>query len=576
MTKQGTTDEQPAFLAGGGEMGERIRAFDWAKTPLGPVESWPQSLRSAVSILLPSRAQIVLFWGSELITLYNDAYRPVLGAKHPAALGQPAHQAWSELWSTTLKELFEGVLATGTAYWASNRPFFMRRHGFLEETFFDVSYDPVRDESGNVGGIFCIVSETTGRVLGERRLKTLRDLSARTTGTKSAEEACAVAAAALSENQNDLPFVLLYLLDGTGRRATLVGSSGLVRDSAAAPVSIAIEDGSAPWPMRQAIEMDQSVEVGDLPKRFGPLPGGAWPESPERAIVLPMKKPGQSQLAGFIVAGLSPRLEFNEEYKGFLDLLSGHVAAAVANARAYEEEKKRAEALAEIDRAKTAFFSNVSHEFRTPLTLMLGPVADLLARGHNELSPAATEQLEIVNRNGQRLLRLVNTLLDFSRIEAGRVKASFQLTDLAAFTTDLASVFRAAIERAGLRFVVDCARFSETAFVDRDMWEKIVLNLLSNAFKFTFEGACKTRVAARTKAAALGWPWCRSWSSCTAARSPLRASSVKARSSSSPCRWDRHTWRAIKSRKAGRSPRRQRGPLRTSMRRSGGSRRKGR
>jgi PAS domain S-box-containing protein len=483
------------FLARGGEMGERTRAFDWSTTPLGPVAGWPQSLRSAVSFLLPSKAQIVLFWGPDLITIYNDAYRPVFGGKHPHVLGLPAREAWSELWLTGLKDLFEGVLSTGEAYWASDRPFFMERYGFLEETFFDVSYDPVRDESGRVGGLFCIVSETTTRVVGARRLKTLRELSARTQEqAKSVEEVCERAALTLAENPHDVPFALLYLLDDDGRRAALAGLTGVGRDTFPGPAVIELASADGPWPLRQVVETGRAVEVQGLSEKFGPLPGGAWPESPERAVVLPMARPGQAQPAGFVVAGVSPRLAFNDDYKGFLDLLAAHVATAVANARAYEEERRRAEALAELDRAKTAFFSNVSHEFRTPLTLMLGPVADLLAKSHSDLSPAAAGQLEVVNRNGLRLLRLVNTLLDFSRIEAGRVKATYQPTDLAAFTTDVASVFRAAIERAGLRLVVDCERLREPVFVDRDLWEKIVLNLISNAFKFTFQGEITVRV----------------------------------------------------------------------------------
>jgi signal transduction histidine kinase len=171
-----------------------------------------------------------------------------------------------------------------------------------------------------------------------------------------------------------------------------------------------------------------------------------------------------------------------------LNLVSGQIAASIANARAYEAERKRAEALAEIDRAKTAFFSNVSHEFRTPLTLMLGPLQDLLARSQTHLTPTAKEQLELANRNGARLLRLVNTLLDFSRIQAGRMQAVYQATDLAGFTSELASVFRAATEKAGLRLTVNCVPLREPVYVDRDMWEKIVLNLISNAFKFTFDG----------------------------------------------------------------------------------------
>jgi len=488
MSDRLLTDQTTAFLAGGGEMGERIRAFDWSKTPLGPPAHWPQSLRSAVSILLPSKAQIVLFWGRDLVTLYNDAYRPVFGAKHPDVLGMPARQAWSEIWQGGLEVLFEGVLATGEAYWASSRPFFLRRHGFLEETFFDVSYDPVRDETGQVGGIFCIVSETTGSVLGERRLKTLRELAARAAGVRSAKEACQVAAATLGENDTDVAFALFYLLDEVGRQATLAGASGLRPGGPGSPASIDLQDRAAPWALGEAARTGGPVVVSDLSARFGPLPGGAWPEASEQAVVLPMTKPGQADLAGFVVAGVSPRLALTAEYKDFLDLLAGHVGTAVANARAHEEEKKRAEALSDLDRAKTAFFSNVSHEFRTPLTLMLGPVEDLLLRSHTDLSPSAAAQLEVVSRNGLRLLRLVNTLLDFSRIEAGRVRAAYQPTDLSAFTAELASVFRAAVERAGLKLTVDCPKLPEPVYVDRDMWEKIVLNLLSNAFKFTFEG----------------------------------------------------------------------------------------
>jgi PAS domain S-box-containing protein len=196
-------------------------------------------------------------------------------------------------------------------------------------------------------------------------------------------------------------------------------------------------------------------------------------------------------------------LLLDDNYRGFLDLVAGQVATAIANARDYEEERRRAESLAELDRAKTTFFSNVSHEFRTPLTLMLGPVEELLSRSHTDLAPAAKGQLEVVNRNGLRLLRLVNTMLDFSRIEAGRVQAVFDSTDLGTFTAELASVFRAATERAGLNLKVDCSKLPEPVYVDREMWEKIVLNLVSNAFKFTFEGEIEVKLRADSSNAVL-------------------------------------------------------------------------
>jgi signal transduction histidine kinase len=197
--------------------------------------------------------------------------------------------------------------------------------------------------------------------------------------------------------------------------------------------------------------------------------------------VVPITSAGQAR--GFLVAGFSTRRILDADYQSFFDLVGGHISTAVGNARAYQEERKRAEALAELDRSKTAFFSNVSHEFRTPLTLILGPLEDeLRAQTH------ANERLNIAHRNALRLLKLVNTLLDFSRIEAGRIEACYEPTDLGTLTTELASVFRSAIEKAGLSLSVDCPRLPEDVYVDRDMWEKIVLNLLSNAFKFTFEG----------------------------------------------------------------------------------------
>jgi PAS domain S-box-containing protein len=234
--------------------------------------------------------------------------------------------------------------------------------------------------------------------------------------------------------------------------------------------------------------MDTMRVVNDLAARVDPAPPGPWSDPPPAAAVVPIRSHLAHQLAGVLVVGISARLRFDELYASFLELVATQVATAIAHARAYEEERKRAEVLAELDRAKTAFFSNVSHEFRTPLTLMLGPVEDLLAMPEGQVVPEHRELLTVAHRNGLRLQKLVNTLLDFSRLEAGRVEASYEPTDLATVTADLASVFRSAIERAGLGLVVECPPLPEAVYVDRDMWEKIVLNLLSNAFKFTFAG----------------------------------------------------------------------------------------
>ncbi len=468
-----------AVVVGGGEMGSLIRSFDWSKTSLGPIETWPQSLRSALSILLPSKAQISLFWGEDLITLYNDAYRPVFGAKHPGVLGKPIREAWDELWRAGLKEIFDGVLTTGEAFWAQDRPFFLERYGYPEETYFDVSYDPVRDESGRVGGVFCIVSETTGRVIGERRLRALRDLGHIAQQARKVVEVYDAAAEVLSRYAEDLPFALLYMpREQLGLE--LVARVRLPGDSIAAPMHM-LASGAFPWPLTDEI----AILNDDTLASIGSLNAGPWPEPIRQAVVLPFVASGQTSPSYFI-AGISARRKLDDAYLDFLRLVVGNIAGAIASARKVEDEQNRADMLAKLDRAKTTFFSNVSHELRTPLTLILGPVEELLQEA--ALDAHARQQLTYVHRSSLRLLKLVNTLLDFARLEGGRLRARYEPTDLAQLTAELASTFRSAIENAGLTFHVKCEPLHTDVYVDREMWEKIVLNLLSNAFKFTLQG----------------------------------------------------------------------------------------
>ncbi len=465
-------------LAGGGELGALMRSKDWSKTPLGPVASWPQSLRTSVSIMLSSGFAVVVAWGPEFIFLYNDRYRPVLGStKHPMALGSPSAQIFPEVWDF-IGPLFRKALA-GETVALDDMLIPLDRNGYLEECFFMLSYSPIRDESGGVGGMLAIVAETTERVQGERRLRTLRDLASVAPRAHSTEEACGNAAHALSQNPTDIPFALLFLVDDEGKSARLQCQTGLDAEMATSPER---------WPLDDAAREGRAIAVEDLGARFGPLPGGAYPEPTHTAVVLPLSRADVHHAYGFLVVGVSPRRALDDRYQGFFDLAAEHVATAISNARAHEAERRRAEALAEIDRAKTTFFSNVSHEFRTPLTLMLAPVEDLIGRG------VAPNEAALIHRNAMRLLKLVNSLLDFSRIEAGRAQAVYEPIDLAAATRDIASSFRAAIDRAGLLLVVDCPELREAVYVDRDMWEKIVLNLLSNAFKFTFEGRIGVRL----------------------------------------------------------------------------------
>jgi signal transduction histidine kinase len=475
-----------AFLAGGGEMGERIRAFDWPKTPLGPAESWSPALRTVVRLMLANRLPMLLWWGPHYVSIYNDSYRPVLGNKHPWGLGLPVRECWGEIWHV-LKPLIDTPFHGGPATWDEDILLVINRYGFNEETHWLIAYSPVPDESapGGIGGVLATVHETTEKVLSERRMTALRDLGSRPAEAKTAEAACAVAAKTLAAHGEDIPFALLYLTDADGRQARLAANAGIAagQDVGQQLVDLDVEGGA--WPLAEARRTMLPQVVADLGTRFPCVPPGPWPDPPTRAVVLPIGSGKPHEPAGFLVAGLSSRLRLDDAYLGFLGLVTTQVATAIANARAYEEEKRRAESLAEIDRAKTTFFSNVSHEFRTPLTLILGPLDDAL---NDAKEPRQRDRLLTLQRNALRLQKLVNTLLDFSRIEAGRVQVNFQPVDLSALTRELASNFQSACEKAGLELVVDCAALPEPVYVDAEMWEKIVLNLVSNAFKFTLKG----------------------------------------------------------------------------------------
>jgi signal transduction histidine kinase/DNA-binding response OmpR family regulator len=472
------------FLVGGGELGALMREHDWARTPLGPPGQWPQSLRMAVRIMLTSRQPIWIGWGKDLTYLYNDPYKSIIGGKHPWALGRPTREVWHEIWSD-----IEPLLATATGgdrgTFVESQLLIMERNGYPEETYYTFSYSPIPDDDGRVGGIICANSDDTLKVIGERQLGLLRELASSTANIRSREDACAHSARALATNPHDLPFAMLYLGEPGNGAMSLAGSSGFSQDQEFAPLTIG--STASRWPIAEVLATHEIKIVdlsGDL---FGIAPpSGAWDRPPKQAAVLPIAS------AGVLIVGLNRFRLFDENYRGFLGLAAGQIAAALANAQAYEEERKRAEALAELDRAKTTFFSNVSHEFRTPLTLMLGPIEELIATG--ELEPESRSQLELVHRNGMRLLRLVNSLLDFSRIEAGRMRANFEPTDLAGYSAEVAAIFRSVVEKSGLRLTVDCKELAQPVYVDREMWEKVLLNLLSNAFKFTFNGEIKVSV----------------------------------------------------------------------------------
>ena len=481
-------------------MGAMMRAVQWDRTVFGPVALWPQSLRTAVSMMLESRFAMVVAWGPDFRFFYNDRYRPILGTKHPASLGTPAAEIFPEVWAAIGPEF--NRVRRGESFALDDWLLPLDRNGYLENCWFTVSYSPIRDETGGVGGLLAVVAETTGRVEGERRLVTLRDLARRASDATTPDQACINAARAFDANPVDVPFALIFLLSRDGAVAHRVSAAGIDDAHPANLASQTIGSPDDPWRLTEAVRSLRMVTLTELPGE-AIFPGGPCDEPAHTAVLLPLTRPGLAHPYGVLVAGVSPRRALDERYTDFFELAADHIATAISNAVALDDARRRADALTEIDRAKTAFFSNVSHEFRTPLTLMLGPAEGLLADAHGPLLPSQREQVAILHRNAGRLSKLVNALLDFSRIEAGRAQASYRETDIAALTRELAGAFRSAIEQAGLQFEVACEPIDAPVFVDRDMWEKIVLNLLSNALKFTFAGSITIAIGQRDQSVQL-------------------------------------------------------------------------
>ncbi|KUO14296.1 SpoIIE family protein phosphatase [Streptomyces dysideae] len=486
-------------FAEGGAFGELLAGIDWAATPLGPPVSWPGPLVDTLRLMLTSEHGMALYWGAEFATLYNLGSTPIVGAKHPWALGRPYKEVFPEVWAHPVSSHFHYVTGTRKPLLVPDELLIMERHGFLEQCYFDSAFQPVLLDDGTAGGVLQILTETTGRVLGERRLRLLSETGTRTAGLPTPGEVARVVVEVAGSYPEEIPFLGLYLASEPGMQRP-AASAGL--PSAPETISLGTADGS-----EAAARLAQVVADGaPATLRAAAFTGGstagqhaAAPRLPvEQALALPLHCAGQVE--GVLVVGVNPCFPPAGAYHDFLDVLASAVAGALSAALAHEsaalaheEQRRRAEALAELDRAKTTFFANVSHEFRTPLTLLLGPLQQALA---DEDRPERREQLELAERGALRLLKQVNTLLDVARAEAGQMRPALEPVDLAGATAELAGVFRSAFEAAGLTLEVDCPPLPKPVSLDREMWEKIILNLLSNALKFTFTGGARVQVAA--------------------------------------------------------------------------------
>ncbi|HEX8093043.1 ATP-binding protein [Jatrophihabitans sp.] len=472
-----------------------LREADWSASPLGPMRSWPSELRAAVRTVLASKVPMLIWWGPQLIQLYNQAYRALVGNKHPAALGQPAAECWAEIWPAIGPRAVSVLAGNGASYF-ENDLLFLERAGYQEETYWTYSYSPITGDSGEVLGVFVATAEVTDRQVATRQMVTIRELGALSVAESgSTENVCQQALRVLARNRESIPFAAVYALGEDGQ-ARLQGCYGLFPAGTELPAVIPASDQDSAVSRVLGTGAAASIDADTFAPGALYLPSPLGPATPRTIRLQPVWLSGRGPQPHAVLAmGCNPYRTVDESCLRFLDLAARQLGIALTDAAAYDAEHRRAEAFAELDQAKTRFFENISHEFRTPLTLMMAPIDALLDDPEVNLPADRRADVTSARRAVLRLSRLVDTLLEFAQAEADELHAELELTDLARLSTDVTSMFRSVVEETGLALVVDTAEVTEPIAVDPEMVTKILLNLLSNAVKFTPKGSITLRLA---------------------------------------------------------------------------------
>jgi PAS domain S-box-containing protein len=339
-----TKRKVPVFLSGGGEMGERIRDFDWESTPLGNPKSWDQSLKTCVRIMLSSRQPIWIGWGKDLIKLYNDPYKSIVGGKHPEALGQPASVVWKDIWHD-IHPLLKKVMEEDEGTYSESQLLIMDRNGYSEETYYTFSYTPIPGADGATAGMFCANTDDTSRVINDRALETLGKLGKISLNGKNLTDIYTKTAEILAENNKDFPFACFYKIEG--HEAKMVATAGNEAHYNYLPQIINIkEPDNNTWNICKAIvnnEVVLSFNKGRRPK----LPMGFWDIVPEQILHIPFCLSNENYPNAVLTIGLNPYRQFDSVYQSFIELATDQILLEMNNMHSVEEERKRVEVLAE-------------------------------------------------------------------------------------------------------------------------------------------------------------------------------------------------------------------------------------
>ncbi|WWC60138.1 uncharacterized protein I303_102702 [Kwoniella dejecticola CBS 10117] len=515
---------------------QMIENIDWSKTPLGDRSLWKDALDPLLSVTLESKSSDCVWLGPDLRLIYNKGYSQLVD--HPKSLGAPAKEVWASIWDTI--EPYVHQCMSGTPVFKDNDPIFWRRYGnnILMEHYHSWRYVPIAGKDGAILGIFNQSVESTEKVLQDRRLTTSRDLSERMLIVRSMDEYYQALTEVLEENPKDAPFFMCYKIQQTEStaahvqvEATLQAHVGVPEDHPSVHQKVtftlpptrtranfgpnadrlssptlsaisALSSGSGrvchvtsdghQWPILKALNTRQCVIVDDCTQLIEGFEIRQWGELPFAAIVIPICSDGAVDVPDSVmVMGLNVRRPFDADYDAWLNSIRSQLVSSLATVKAAEAEQRMEEANARMEKAKAAWFRGAAHDLRSPLTLIAGPLSDLL---EDNLTPKQKHALTTAQRNIDRLLRLVNALMDFSRLEAGRMEGRFLPTDLGEFTLGLASLFRPAVERLGIHYTVDVEPRDQLIYIDATLFETVLSNIIGNALKYTEQGSITVQV----------------------------------------------------------------------------------
>jgi signal transduction histidine kinase/DNA-binding response OmpR family regulator len=479
--------DQRAMFPGDTPFARAVQSYDWAASPIGDVDSWPELLRSAVATVWPSALPMMIWWGDELTALYNEAFVPLLSDAHPAALGASAESFWAERGTTDHPgALRQTVIERGEVMFGHERMRLIRRGGLITETYWTSSCSAIRDEKGDVAGVFVSAADVTDRMVADHRAQLLAELATISSAGADRDQICRAVMEVVAGHRDVVPAAAVFLTDEMRtHRLTCAARFGVSGPPLEGTVDVT--GGASDIARAFAANGRHVVDAHDLlgAARFEAGPIGDL--LPHDVLALALTAPGAGSAAGVLVLALSPYQRRDASYEAFARVLAGEIGVLLADAAAFERETLIARGLAVRSEERNRFFQNVSHEFRTPLTLIQAPMRDLLENTEG-LPQELVTRLEVANRAADRLERLVDGLLEFARADVSSLSPELEPTNIALLTRELAGMFGSAFHSAAITLNVDIQEIGGLLLMDPDMYAQIELNLMSNALKYTPSG----------------------------------------------------------------------------------------